>query len=140
MIHKLAKKRLQFFKRWQERARVLEQEGDSFLERALVHAKLILQGVWNEILKDLQYADGSLISDITNGFELTEWMQKTGIFASRARPAFGPETLRKLPKGFIPCNIEIDGSTARDDLEAGTWFETAEELSKGWVWDAATNL
>ena len=27
-----------------------------------------------------------------------------------------------------------------DDLEAGTWSETAEELSKGWVWDAKRRI
>ena len=72
---KLAKKRLHFFKRWQERARVIEQEGDSFLAKAPAHAKQILKGkrlqLWDEILKDLQYADDSLVSDITSGFEST---------------------------------------------------------------------
>ena len=139
---KLAKKRLQFFKRWQERARVIEREGDSFLERAPAHAKLILQGkrlqLWDEILKDLQYADGSLISDITNGFELTGWMRKTGIFASGVRrPAFGLDTLRKLSKGLNHAILKSMDRRQEDDLEAGTWSETAEELSKGWVWDAS---
>ena len=139
---KLAKKRLQFFKRWQERARVIEREVDSFLERAPAHAKLILQGkrlqLWDEILKDLQYADGSLISDITNGFELTGWMRKTGIFASGVRrPAFGLDTLRKLSKGLNHAILKSMDRRQDDDLEAGTWSETAEELSKGWVWDAS---
>lgn len=36
--YKLAKKRLQFFKKWQERARVIDLEGDAFIQGAPEHA------------------------------------------------------------------------------------------------------
>ena len=59
----LARKRLQFFKKWQERAKAIESEGDVFMKSAPEHARAILKGkrlqLWDEILKDLQYADSN---------------------------------------------------------------------------------
>ena len=40
----LAKKRLQFFKKWQERAKEIESEGDIFMKSAPEHARAILKG------------------------------------------------------------------------------------------------
>ena len=141
--YELAKKRLTFFKRWQERAKVIDSEGDSFIKQAPEHAQRILHGkrlqLWDEILKDLGYMDSHLVSDVANGFELTGWMRKTGIFpAGVKRPSFSVETLAKLSKGLNRAILKSMDRRQEDELEQGTWSETAEELEKGWVWDASS--
>lgn len=141
--YELAKKRLTFFKRWQERAKVIDSEGDSFIKQAPEHAQRILLGkrlqLWDEILKDLGYMDSHLVSDVANGFELTGWMRKTGIFpAGVKRPSFSVETLAKLSKGLNRAILKSMDRRQEDELEQGTWSETAEELEKGWVWDASS--
>ena len=141
--YELAKKRLTFFKRWQRRAKEIDSEGDAFIKQAPQHAQRILQGkrlqLWDEILKDLGYRDTSLVSDVANGFELTGWMRKTGIFpAGVKRPSFSVETLAKLAKGLNRVVLKSMDRRQEDELEQGTWSETAEELEKGWVWDASS--
>ena len=72
----LARKRVQFFKKWQARAKVIEAEGDIFLKSSPEHARAILKGkrlqLWGEILKDLNYADNSLVADMANGLNLLD--------------------------------------------------------------------
>ena len=53
------------------------------------------------------------------------------------RPAFGQDTPMKLAKGLNHAILKSMDRRQENDLEAGTWSETAEELSKGWVWDAS---
>ena len=139
--YNLAKKRIEFFKKWQERARALDSEGDAFLKRAPEHARIILKGkrlqLWDEILKDLGYVDAHLISDIACGFDLTGWLRKSGVFAMGVRrPGFSRETLLKLAKGLNQATLKSMERRQDATLEEGTWAETADELAKGWIWDA----
>ena len=96
--YNLAKKRIQFFKRWQERAKCIDRQGDAFIRQAPAHAQKILMGkrlqLWDEILRDLGYVDNNLITDIANGFDLTGWLRKSGVFTVGVRrPSFSRETL-----------------------------------------------
>ena len=109
--YNLAKKRIEFFKKWQERARALDAEGDAFLRKAPEHARTILKGkrlqLWDEILRDLGYVDTHLISDIACGFDLTGWLRKSGVFAIGVRrPGFSRDTLLKLAKGLNQATLK----------------------------------
>ena len=134
----IAKKRIEFFKKWQDRARVLDSQGDAFLRKAPEHAQSILKGkrlqLWDEILmKDLGY----LISDIASGFALTGWLRKSGVFAVGVRrPGFSRDPLLKLAKGLNQATLKAMDRRQDTELEEGTWAETAEELAKGWIWAA----
>ena len=139
--YKLAKKRIEFFKRWQVCAKDIDQQGDAFIRRAPEHAQRILRGkrlqLWDEILSDLGYVDGNLITDIANGFDLTGWLRKSGVFAAGVRrPSFSRETLLKLAKGLNQATLKAMERRQDQHLEEGTWAETVDELSKGWIWEA----
>ena len=139
--YKLAKKRIEFFKRWQVRANDIDRQGDAFIRRAPEHAQRMLRGkrlqLWDEILSDLGYVDGNLITDIANGFDLTGWLRKSGVFAVGVRrPSFSRETLLKLAKGLNQATLKAMERRQDKHLEEGTWAETVDELSKGWIWDA----
>ena len=138
MAHtKLAKKRIEFFKRWQVRAKDIDKQEDAFIGQAPEHAQRILCGkrlqLWNEILKDLGYVDSNLITDIANGFDLIGWLRKSGVFAVGVRrPAFSRDTLLKLAKGLNQATLNAMERRQEQHLEEGTWTETVDELSKGW--------
>ena len=139
--YNLAKKRIEFFKKWQERARALDVEGDAFLREAPNHARTILKGkrlqLWDEILRDLGYVDTHLIADIARGFDLTGWLRKSGVFAIGVRrPGFSRDTLLKLAKGLNQATLKSMEGRQDSVLEDGTWAETTVELEKGWIWDA----
>ena len=109
--YSLAKKRIEFFKRWQERAKVIDSQGDAFIRQAPEHAQRILHGkrlqLWGEILQDLGYVDNNLITDIANGFDLTGWLRKSGVFAVGVRaPSFGRDTWLKLGKGLNQATLK----------------------------------
>ena len=139
--YNLAKKRIEFFKKWQDRAKALDVEGDAFIRDAPEHARTILKGkrlqLWDEILKDLGYVDTHLIADIARGFDLTGWLRKSGVFATGVRrPGFSRDTLLKLAKGLNQATLKSMERRQDEVLEGGTWTETTVELEKGWIWDA----
>ena len=140
--YKLAKKGIEFFKRWQVRAKDIDKQGDAFIGQAPEHAQRILCGkrlqLWDEILKDLGYVDSNLITDIAYGFDLTGWLRKSGVFAVGVRrPAFSRDTLLKLAKGLNQATLRAMDRRQDQHLEEGTWAETVDGLSKGWIWDAS---
>ena len=103
--YELASKRINFFKKWQARAKTIDEVGDSFLQSSPPHAKKILQGkrlqLRHEVLCDLGYTDEHLVHDISQGFELTGWLRKSGSFVTGVkRPAFSRATLLKLASGL----------------------------------------
>ena len=88
-------------------------------------------------MSDLGYVDGNLITDIANGFDLTGWLRKSGVFAVGVRrPSFSRETLLKLAKDLNQATLKAMERRQDQHLEEGTWAETVDELSKGWIWDA----
>ena len=88
-------------------------------------------------MKDLGYVDSNLITDIANGFDLTGWLRKSGVFAVGVRrPAFSRDTLLKLAKGLNQATLKAMERRQDQHLEEGTWAETVDELPKGWIWDA----
>ena len=136
----LAAKRISFFKRWHDRAKQIDEDGDRFLQLSPPHAKQILRGkrlqLWHEILCDLGYTDEHLIEDIAHGFELTGWLRKSGSFASGVkRPAFNRETLVKLSNGLNRATLKSLERRQESNLEEGTWSETVSEIEKGWIWE-----
>ena len=134
----LAKKRVEFMKKWTARAQDLKLEEEKFREKMPEHVRNVLGNkrlvLFKEILDDLNYPDTKLIDDIASGFKLSGYMTKSNVFRARSkRPAFSLETLRKLSRSFNSRNVET--LRKRQDAELGeqTWQETEEELRKGWI-------
>ena len=93
--------------------------------------------LWDEILRDLGYVDSNLISDIANGFDLTGWLRKSGVFAVGVRrPSFSRDRWLKLAKGLNQATFKAMERRQDQHLEEGTWAEAVDELSKGWIWEA----
>ena len=105
-MFELASMRINFFKRWSVRAKELESKQSEMFKSAPAHAARVLAGkrvaLLQEILESIDYPDKTLVSEMVQGFPLTGWMTKSGIFPSRVRrPKFDKSTLVKLAKGII---------------------------------------
>eukprot|EP00435_Cladocopium_sp_Y103_P057030 s1087_g19.t1 len=136
---KLAKHRIEFFKKYLGRAQELSVQEETLREgmpphvRALVGDKRLL--LWREILSDLGYPDTGLIDELAEGFRLSGWMKRSNVFKTRTkRPSMSMDTLRKLAKSLNSSNLRSMASRQETQLEAATWDETVEEERKGWIW------
>ena len=134
----LAKKRVQYMKKWTARAKELAVQEQQLRDKMPEHVRdvvgqkrLLLMG---EMLEELGYPDDKLTSDIASGFRLSGYMTKSNVFRARSkRPAMTMETLRKLGKSFNSKNLAALGKRQDPELEESTWKETQVELEKGWV-------
>ena len=111
----LAAKRISFFKRWHDRAKQIDEDGDRFLQLCPPHAKQILRGkrlqLWHEILCDLGYTDEHLIEDIAHGFELTGVAEEIGQLCFRGQAAcFQPGDPHQAFQWFESCDVEVSGA------------------------------
>ena len=134
----LAKKRVQFMKRWTERAKQLSADEERLRAQMPEHVRqvvgrkrLVLMG---EMLADLGYPDDKLISDIAAGFRLSGYMTRSNVFRAKSkRPPLSMETLKKLGKSFNNKNFASLEKRQEAELEEATWRETRSELEKGWI-------
>ena len=134
----LAKKRVQFMKRWTERAKQLSADEEQLRAQMPEHVRqvagrkrLVLMG---EMLEDLGYPDDKLVSDIAAGFRLSGYMTKSNVFRAKSkRPPLSMETLKKLGRSFNTKNFASLDKRQETELEEATWKETQTELEKGWI-------
>ena len=86
----LAKKRVEFFKKYLERATEPKPEEDKLRAKMPEHV-LDLVGnkrlvLWKEILTDLGYPDSTIVDEIASGFRLSGWMPRSSSHGLRGRP------------------------------------------------------
>eukprot|EP00435_Cladocopium_sp_Y103_P061907 s913_g23.t1 len=134
----LAKKRVEFLKKWTARAKDLAPDEEKLREDMPEHVREVLGNkrllLFKEILDDLNYPDSKLVTDIAAGFSLSGYMTKSHVFRSRSkRPALSLSTLKKLSRSFNTKSLESLKNRQDEDLERETWDETQKELDKGWV-------
>ena len=141
-MFELASMRINFFKHWSARAKELESKQCEMLKSAPAHAAKVLAGkrvaLLQEILESIDYPDTTLVSEMVQGFPLTGWMTKSGIFPPRVRrPKFDKATLVKLAKGINHSTLRSMDRRQDNELEQGAWDETCKELMEGWLWKDA---
>ena len=88
------------------------------------------------MLEEVSYPDKSLIDDISRGFKLMGWQQRSGVFPPCVkRPQFAVETLRKLSRGLNRAILgQLGGENDDDETVQQTWKKTLEEVDKGYIW------
>ena len=137
----VAKKRIDFFKKWSARASELRSEEDKLKQSLGPYAAKVLEGkrllVLREILQSLDYPDTHLVDDIARGFPLSGWMPKSNVFLPGTRPpSFDIDTLKRLAHGLNKATIKSLQQRQEEELERGAWEETLKEISQGWLWEA----
>ena len=135
----LAKKRVNFFKKYLRRAAELKGEEDKLRSEMQPHVRQLVGNkrlaLWREILLDYGYPDAAIVDDIASGFKLSGWMPKSHVFKARAkRPSMSMETLKGLSKALNAATYKNMTVRQEPDIEGATWDETVEEIAKGWIW------
>ena len=104
------------------------------------HLQLLLKNkrllLLQEMLDELQYPDGDLVKDISTGFKLMGWQNKTCVFPPCVkRLQFSIDTLKKFSKGLNRSIVsQLSGENDDDPTVRQTWDKTMEEVSLGYIW------
>ena len=88
------------------------------------------------MLEDLDYPDKGLISDICQGFPLSGWMPRSGVFPPGVRlPAISVDDALLGSLDSFNSKVQQQMSMRQEQqLEDDTWAETQKELEKEWIW------
>ena len=138
--HLLAHKRIQFIKRWSQRAKDLAEKESLFQSNLPEHVQNVIKGkrllLLGEMLEAVDYPDKKLVADISQGFQLHGFLPSSGVFPSRVkRPPLTMNTLKKLAKGLNQSSLSAVSKRQEGDLEEEAWKETQNEIEKGWVFE-----
>ena len=126
--------------KWAVRAKQLGEAEKQFKRSMPEHLQVLLQNkrllLLREMLEELDYPDKDLVKDISVGFKLTGWQEKTGVFPPCVkRPQFSVDTLRKLAKGLNRAIIsQLSAENDDDEIVRQTWDKTLEEVALGYIW------
>ena len=126
--------------KWAVRAKQLGEAEKQFKRSMPEHLQVLLQNkrllLLREMLEELDYPDKDLVKDISVGFRLTGWQEKTGVFPPCVkRPQFSVDTLKKLAKGLNRAIIsQLSAENDDDEIVRQTWDKTLEEVALGYIW------
>ncbi|CAE7770088.1 unnamed protein product [Symbiodinium sp. CCMP2592] len=134
----LGRERTEMLKKWLARAEELETAEkqlkgsfSSHRRQVLCNKRLLLM---KEMLDSVGHEDEDLISDLSNGFDLTGPLPRSNAFKNKYRPAaMAEETLRKsagLVRGQVLASVKSSGD---EIVDRGVLAATEKELSKGFI-------
>ena len=137
----LAKLRIEFVKKWTDRARDLQAEENRlhaamppYLAKVLSGKRLLLMA---EMMRAAKCPDESLIQDIQSGFRISGWMPRSGNTQPQVkRPAMSVDTLLVLSRSLNRSTYDRLKNRQDADLEEAAWAETQKEIDAGWSWIA----
>ena len=117
-----------FLKKWLKRAIALKDEDNTLKERMPEHLRLIMKGkrllLWKEIRTDLRYPDVAIIDEAINGFSLTGWGNRSGVFESDVRaPGMSIDHLKGVAMGL--------NSAVVSSLKSQEWTDLDERALQG---------
>ena len=136
----LALHRCRELTKWTVRAQQLQKQEEEFKSGLPPHMQSLMKTkrllLFKEMLESVDYPDKQLVSDLSEGFSITGWQNKTGVFPQRVKkPQFSLATLRKMAHGLNKAILQqlLDD---RDDEELvrATWDKTMEEVNLGYIW------
>ena len=134
----VAKKRIDFFKRWNERARLLQPREDELHAKLPPYLRHLLKGkrmlLWSEMLEELGYPDKELLNDMQKGFKLSGWLGESHVFPRRARrPENTVSDLKAMSPGLNKSTMDRAQKRQPDEIAVASLDVTQEEINNGWV-------
>ena len=129
----LSKKRLDFIRKWSNRARELNDDEAKYHYSLPKHLQVILKGkrllLLKEILQEIDYPDRDLVKHISG------WLPKSGIFPPELRrPEHDIETVKIMARGLNKMIVSQLEKQDDDELAKRAWASTMEEIDMQWVW------
>ena len=131
-----AKLRIDFVKKWTDRARALQPEENQLHARMPPYLAKVLSGkrllLMAEMMKEAKCPDESLIQDIQSGFRIAGWMPRSGNTQPHVkRPSMSVDTLLMLASSLNRSTCDRLKCRQDPDLEEAAWAETQKELDAG---------
>ena len=136
----LALHRCRELTKWTLRAGQLKEQEATYKGSLPQHMQILLRKkrllLFKEMLESVNYPDKQLVSDLAQGFNITGWQDKTGVFPQCVkRPQFSLGTLKQMAQGLNRAILQ-QLSEDKDDAELvhKTWEKTLEEVDLGYIW------
>eukprot|EP00435_Cladocopium_sp_Y103_P000018 s3918_g1.t1 len=126
--------------RWTVRAEQLKQQEAEYKKSLPEHMQPLMQKkrilLFKEMLEAVDYPDKRLIADMSNGFSITGWQNKTGVFPQCVkRPQFSLSTLKQMAQGLNRAILQqLRDDRDGEELVNNTWEKTLEEVKLGYIW------
>ena len=133
------KLRLNKLRQWRAQADALAEKNMQIFHNMDHGCASVLRGkhlaLLEEIATEIQWPDGTIHSDIKDGFKLIGMQQPSGIFASDIKPrSLSEDDLVKQLKFLQPALWGKVQSGPRADYEVDLWDMTMQELTdKAWL-------
>ncbi|CAL1162093.1 unnamed protein product [Cladocopium goreaui] len=137
-LHSLPSSRTQWFAKWTERAKQLQQR-DMEIKNALPdHAAKILEAkrlaLFKEILEDLEYPDVGAFDELVDGTDLVGEVKPFGIFEKSLKPAERTvQQLREASKSERMLDFFKCSSSGDKEIDDMVYSKTLEEVEFGWA-------
>ena len=134
----IAMQRLQFIKRWTNRAisltaeeKVLRNNMDPIVADCTKQKRILL---FAEILKELDYQDMGVIDELKNGSDLVGDVPITGMLPGKISMATQTQSGLAARSKLVQKQVFHSVSSSGDDeSDNAVWSKTLEEVSEGWL-------
>ena len=134
----LAKERLRYLLKWNNRARELEA-GEKALKESMdpsvckaVAGKRVL--LFEEMLVDCNYPDLGVVAELKNGAELIGEVPETGMLPKCFKPALLSKSDLNNHAGLVRPRIsEVATSSGDPEVDRQVWEQTLDEVRQGWL-------
>ena len=88
------------------------------------------------LLKEIDFPDHRLVKHMTQGFRLSGWVCRTGLFPFDPKPPSSTIASQlKTAKARNVATLSAISKQADDEISEKAWAETIEESRKGWIFE-----
>ena len=137
-LHAVAKRRAEFFKKWNHRVQDLEKTEtalratmDAAVETAVRGKRIAL---FSEMLDFYEFPDKGVLDELQLGASLTGDVAETGMLPFKFTPAVLTRDALRLQSELRRRTLLLDPKGSGDaEVDKEVWNQTLEEKNKGWL-------
>ncbi|CAE7797083.1 unnamed protein product [Symbiodinium sp. CCMP2592] len=124
--------------RWTELRSDLSESQDVCKKEWPIHVAQVLDAkptlLMDELLTQHDFPDRHLVKHMTQGFRLTGWVCRSGLFPFDPKPpASTLKSQLSMAKSRNTATLTKLSKQAPDEVSRRAWAETLEEVDKGWI-------
>ncbi|CAE7406578.1 unnamed protein product [Symbiodinium sp. CCMP2592] len=124
--------------RWTELRSDLSESQDLCKKEWPIHVAQVLDAkptlLMDELLTQHDFPDRHLVKHMTQGFRLTGWVCRSGLFPFDPKPpASTLKSQLSMAKSRNTATLTKLSKQAPDEVSRRAWAETLEEVDKGWI-------
>ena len=126
--------------RWSDLKRKLSQQQERERLKWDPHVRDVLGDkatvLLDALLQEFDFPDRRLVKHMTQGFRLSGWVCRTGLFPLDPKPPSSTLAAQlKTAKGRNEATLATLAKQSSDEVSEKAWSETLEEVQKGWIFE-----